>query len=80
MYVRESYRHKGLGMALFRFCVEQAYKSGARRVEWVVLKWNDRAKELYLSLGAEYPEGGIWDLMRLDTNAMKKVISSPNDD
>lgn len=74
--MRESHRRNGLGNALFKLCVEQAYKSGALRVEWVVLKWNERAKEMYLSLGAEYPEGGIWDMMRIDTNAMKKLITS----
>ena len=78
--MRESHRRKGLGNGLFKLCVEQAYKSGALRVEWVVLKWNERAKEMYLSLGAEYPEGGIWDLMRMDTNAMKKLITSSNGD
>lgn len=80
MYIREAHRAKGLGTALFKLCVKEAHESGCANLEWIVLKYNDRAKKMYLSLGAEYPEGGIWEPMRLNFDAMKKLTHSSSED
>lgn len=47
LYVREFFRNKGVGKALFNAVVEFARNLGAKRLEWVCLDWNTNAREFY---------------------------------
>ncbi|MCO6477973.1 MAG: GNAT family N-acetyltransferase [Phaeodactylibacter sp.] len=45
--VKEAYRGRGAGRALFDAFLEQARKKGCRLVKWQVLDWNEPALNFY---------------------------------
>ncbi|KAL4575208.1 hypothetical protein LXL04_022050 [Taraxacum kok-saghyz] len=64
LFVRESYRRKGLGKMLLSAVARQAVAMGYGRVEWVVLDWNTNAIKFYEEMGAnvmkEWRESERW--------------------
>jgi GNAT superfamily N-acetyltransferase len=68
LYVRESFRGRGLGTALMRelagICVERGY----RRLQWSVLDWNTPSIEFYQSIGATALDE--WTTYRLEGDAL----------
>ena len=52
LFVVEEHRKKGLGLALFSRCVEEAVKQDCGRMEWAVLGWNRKAIGFYEMMGA----------------------------
>ncbi len=52
LVVREAYRGRGIGRALFTAIQRFALKEKAQRLEWQVLDWNDSAIGFYKRLGA----------------------------
>lgn len=64
--VKEEFRKHGIGQLLFDAVKQEAINFGAKRLEWLVLNWNEPALKFYRKNGAELdPE---WDLgkIRLD--------------
>jgi len=70
LYIRPAFRHRGLGRALLQYVGSIAARNGAGRFEWTTLKWNENARKLYASIGAE--EKSEWLLLRLDAEALAK--------
>lgn len=64
LYVRPAFRHRGVGTALLKHVGAIAARNKAGRLEWTTLKWNENARRLYASLGAE--EKSEWLLLRLE--------------
>ena len=52
IYVTPSFRGKGFGKALLTHVVQSAKDSGAGRVEWSVLDWNEPSIQFYQAFGA----------------------------
>jgi len=52
VFVREAYRGRGAGRAVFQYLARLAKARGYFRVEWQVLDWNDPAIRFYDGLGA----------------------------
>jgi GNAT superfamily N-acetyltransferase len=52
LIVSASHRGKGIGMALYQAFLQEAAKQNVRRVEWVVLDWNQNAIDFYEKSGA----------------------------
>ncbi|HRI41627.1 MAG: GNAT family N-acetyltransferase [Bacteroidota bacterium] len=52
LIVTETYRGRGIGLALLKAYLEEARRSGARQVHWQVLDWNQPAIDLYKKMGA----------------------------
>jgi len=52
LYVDESHRRQGLGLALFMHVARLAKEQGCGRLEWSVLDWNKSAIHFYENLGA----------------------------
>ena len=44
---------KGIGYALFSEFIKYAYNKKVKRVQWVVLNWNDHAINFYKRNGGE---------------------------
>jgi GNAT superfamily N-acetyltransferase len=69
LYVRETFRGRGLGTALMkelaRICVERGY----RRLQWSVLDWNTPSIEFYESIGATAMDE--WTTYRLEGGALE---------
>lgn len=74
VYVEPDARGKGLGKGLLLEVLRIAQERGLRRCDWIVLDWNDRAKEFYESLGAKVLTD--WRLCRLEAGAMKKLLDA----
>jgi diamine N-acetyltransferase len=52
LYVRPSFRGKGIGKKLMNKVFEIAKKEKCNRVRWQVSKWNSKAIEFYKKIGA----------------------------
>ena len=63
LYVRESSRGRGYGMALMRELAKICVARGYSRFEWSVLDWNTPSIDFYLSLGAQAQDE--WTKFRL---------------
>jgi GNAT superfamily N-acetyltransferase len=74
LYVRPTQRGSGLGRQLVaelaRVCVERDYK----RLEWVVLDWNEPAIGFYRALGATTMHG--WSINRLSDDGLRELAES----
>ena len=74
VYVEPGARGKGLGKALLIEVIRTARERGCRRCDWMVLDWNQRAKQFYQSLGANILDD--WRLCRMDAAAMDKLLDN----
>lgn len=70
LYIRPAFRHRGLGRVLLQYVGSIAARNGAGRFEWTTLKWNENARKLYKSIGAE--EKSEWLLLRMDAESLAK--------
>ncbi len=53
IFVREEFRHRGIGGELFSFCRGVARERGCGRMDWQVLTWNDPAIRFYEQAGGK---------------------------
>lgn len=70
LFVREKFRGRGIGKALFLECARLAKERNCGRMEWVVLDWNP-AREFYEKMGA-YPLTE-WVIYRMDEDALQDI-------
>lgn len=63
IFVLEEYRRRGIGQAMFHFCVKRAKKEGCGRIEFTVLDWNESAQRFYEKNNAEKTD---WSFYRID--------------
>ena len=70
LFVREKFRGRGIGKALFLECARLAKERNCGRMEWVVLDWNP-ARMFYEKMGA-YPLTE-WLIYRMDEDALKNL-------
>lgn len=71
LFVRPEFRGCGAGHALFRAMVREAAERGCGRMEWVVLDWNEPAREFYRRQGAE--PLADWITMRLTRERIEEL-------
>ncbi|MBT8296294.1 MAG: GNAT family N-acetyltransferase [Gramella sp.] len=72
LIVREAFRGKGLGSALYTEVIKYASKQNVKRTEWVVLNWNTDAADFYRRSGANVMED--WDTVQMDEDAMHAFL------
>ena len=72
LIVREEFRGKGLGSALYTKVIQFAVEENVKRTEWVVLNWNKNAADFYRRSGADVMED--WDTVQMDEAAMHKYL------
>jgi GNAT superfamily N-acetyltransferase len=53
IFVLPEHRRRGVGDALFRFCMAETLRRGCGRMEWAVLDWNTPAISFYEKQGAK---------------------------
>jgi len=70
LFVREKFRGRGIGKALFLECARLAKERNCGRMEWVVLDWNP-ARVFYEKMGA-YPLTE-WVIYRMDEDALQDI-------
>jgi GNAT superfamily N-acetyltransferase len=73
LFVLEERRKRGVGLALFKRCVDEAVARGCGRMEWAVLTWNEKALRFYEKLGAK--RLSEWYTYRLDEKSLSRIQS-----
>ena len=71
VFVRPQFRGKGIGMALMGAVARIAMQEDCCAMRWEVLDWNERAIELYQSLGAEFRDE--WRAVLLTDDALRRL-------
>ena len=74
LFVDSEHRGRGIGKALLTHLESLARSRGYDRLEWSVLKWNQRAIDFYNSIGAVARDD--WTVYRLDLN--RRSSKQPN--
>ena len=69
--VRPEFRGKGIGMALLAAVARIALQENCCAMRWEVLDWNERAIELYKSLGVEFRDE--WRPVLLTDDALRRL-------
>ena len=64
LFVDPEHRGRGVGRALLSYLEGLARERGCDRLQWSVLKWNERAIDFYKSTGAVARDD--WTVYRLD--------------
>jgi len=68
--VKEAYRKHGIGKMLFDETVKAAKDFGAKRLEWLVLEWNEPALNFYRKIGATMD--AEWHIGKLTEEQLEK--------
>jgi GNAT superfamily N-acetyltransferase len=71
LFVRESFRGRGIGKALLSRVARIARQEGHYAVRWEVLDWNKPAIEFYKSLGARFVDE--WKQVLLEAEALNRL-------
>lgn len=74
LIVRQEFRGKGVGKALYTKVLSYAYDRKLKRVSWEVLDWNTVAKDFYKSTGADILEG--WEVVHMNEASLKNFVDS----
>ncbi|PKP27063.1 MAG: GNAT family N-acetyltransferase [Bacteroidetes bacterium HGW-Bacteroidetes-2] len=72
LIVKEKMRGTGLGSALYEKVIKYAKNLGVRRVEWVVLDWNEGAIKFYERSGAKVLTD--WRTVHMDEQGMTNFL------
>jgi len=74
LFVKPSFRGKGIGKALLLHLAKVAVAENCGRFQWQVLDWNTPAIDFYKSLGAEMMSA--WLTMRVEGDNLRKLAES----
>jgi len=74
LFVKPSFRGKGIGKALLLHLAKIAVAENCGRFQWQVLDWNTPAIDFYKSLGAEMMSA--WLTMRVEGDNLRKLAES----
>lgn len=73
LFVRPSFRGRGIGRLLLSHLAGIAVQRGCARFEWAVLDWNESAIGFYRTLGAMPMDD--WTVFRLSGDALKRLAA-----
>jgi GNAT superfamily N-acetyltransferase len=71
LFVREAFRRRGIGKALLAAVARAAVEEHCYGIHWEVLNWNEKAIELYKSLGAIFRDQ--WRPVLLADDALRQL-------
>src|SRR6266436_4707477 len=71
LFVRETFRGRGIGRALLSEVDRVARQEGSVVIRWEVLDWNESAIKFYKSFGAEFLDD--WRQVFLEADAMNRL-------
>jgi len=72
IFVKQDYRGRGYGRAIFCHIARAARSQGFGKISWAVLDWNQSAIGFYRSLGAR-PAPREWHVYALDGEALASM-------
>jgi GNAT superfamily N-acetyltransferase len=73
LFVRESERRQGYGLALLQALARLCAERGYRRLEWSVLDWNEPSIRFYRAIGAVGMDE--WTAQRLAGDALTRLAA-----
>lgn len=73
LFVRPTYRGRGLGKGLLAELARLAVERGCGRLEWSVLNWNEPSIGFYKSLGARPMDE--WTVYRVDEDSLQRLAT-----
>ena len=73
VFVRPTFRGRGIGKALMASLAAIALDRGCSRLEWAVLDWNEPARVFYKKLGAVAMDG--WTVNQLSGEALATLAA-----
>lgn len=68
LIVKNNWRGKGIGYALYAEIIKQAQRDQVKRIDWNVLDWNTAAIEFYEKTGAKVLKE--WHVAQMDEKAI----------
>ncbi|MFV0520821.1 MAG: GNAT family N-acetyltransferase [Mangrovibacterium sp.] len=68
LIVSEKVRGKGIGSKLFKSLAQVALETNTRRIDWEVSVNNNKGKQFYTQLGADFEEN--WRICRMEYEAI----------
>ncbi len=74
IYVKEEYRHNGLGTTAFKFLAKEAKENKCKRIDWVCLNWNKTGLDFYQAMGAKKLD--CWVLHRLEEKEINNLAKN----
>ena len=72
--MQSAHRGKGIGLALYKAFIKEAYQQNVERIEWVVLDWNQKAINLYKNSGALILDE--WKTVQMNREAIISFLSN----
>jgi GNAT superfamily N-acetyltransferase len=76
LIVKEDKRGLGIGKALYNTYLTYSHKQNAKRVEWVVLDWNENAIDFYEKSGATVFDN--WRVVQMDKEKLSEYVAKIN--
>ena len=73
IFVKPSFRGRGIGKGLLAAVAKRAVKRGCGRLEWSVLDWNAPAIGFYRALGARPMDE--WTVYRIDDESLHRLAA-----
>ena len=77
LFVKESFRGKGFGLALLSSVARRVKEIGGGRLEWSVLNWNKQAINFYTKVGAVPMKD--WTMYRLNGEKLNNLSKEEKD-
>jgi GNAT superfamily N-acetyltransferase len=74
LFVKPTYRGRGIGKGLLAALASLAVERGCGRLEWSVLNWNEPAIGFYRSVGARPMDE--WTVYRIDDEPLRRLAAS----
>lgn len=74
LFVRETFRGRGIGRALLCQVARIARQEGCYGIRWEVLSWNEPAIKFYRSLGGEFFDE--WKQVLLQADALNRLADA----
>ena len=71
LFVLPDYRAQGYGKALLKRVAQIALEAGCVRLQWDVLRWNEKAISFYQAHGAHLKDD--WGTMRVEDEALQAL-------
>jgi len=72
LIVKGSMRGKGIGSLLYKEVMRFGDQHGVKRVDWVVINWNEGAIKFYEQSGATILKD--WHIAQMDESGIKNII------
>ena len=77
LFVRESFRGRGIGQGLLAKVARIAVDDRCYGIHWEVLRWNQRAIDLYANLGADFRDR--WRPVLLSGESLTRLAEKANE-